>query len=881
MADDSSFMDWQPQTPPPQFNPYQGDYMPGGWPQQPPTPPFRTTGLFDAPRRRTRLEEYLLPVLPAAKRVCTGLVRATINATATIVTVPTYAIVRQVRHLQQARRARPLPQQAPRHPAVQARRPVRRVVIQTPPPRIPPQQETALITPPTTPPQRETVLATPLKKEIREHAAAEEIPFEVPEFRPAHLLRKANKDITPRKVIHRRRLKDVFPGMPQILPPTTLKSVTLPTPEQVVPKPLPKAGSIRLQSPFPQFAPDPTTPPSPLSPAGTVTTTESVTPSAQLQKDLSAVNDSDSDGNTVVSSITTSRKRRIDIQGSRATEGSESQGAKRFQIAGPSVNSPNTPTPNPTIVVQAAATAAAADTEAPSTPLNSSLLSPSRFKNRNLNTPKPNSKSSAKVSKTPSPVQSVISSTCDVSPGNYHLDEVRSPIKSEISSFFQGTPPLSSEQDAVVFRMITVGGGSPIPASKHQAEHDKTKVPTEFNTGDEQEQSSGERSTGKKVAVQKTEEEERDVLVAPAEYLSEMTDMHTGLTTQGALPETNTITEAKEQSSSEDDNKSPVIYTEETSSATSPAIDLTDDNDDGEADTSSPSTNSALQTPEKKLAQLTLDDKHHTPEPPTPKASPHSIERTTRRTRAEAKRELLRKEKHLYNIAELAAEWEDRIQHALRYGHGDFKASDFTRVVPLPSSNNRGTDRWLNDEVINGYLQLVVKHGRQNDRPAQVPSYHAFSSFFFNNLEQKGHDGVKRWGVRAKIGGKSLLETEGVFIPINSGAHWTLLVVSGKARSATHYNSMAGSGRRYIAAVKTWLAGELGSHYKEEEWTFVERGESPMQSNMDDCGVFTITSARQIMLGLTPMSYGPEMIPLQRKRIVAELVAGELLKSTV
>ncbi|OCT55014.1 hypothetical protein CLCR_02763 [Cladophialophora carrionii] len=876
MADDSSFMDWAPQTPPPLFNPYQGDYMPGGWPQQPPTPQFRTTGLFDPPRRRTRLEDFLRPVLPAAKRVCTGLIRATINATATVVTVPTYAIVRQVRHMQQARRARPPPQQAPRDRISQAR-PARRVVIQTPPPRTPEQPETVLITPPTTPPQQETARVTPLKKQTQEDVATEDIPFEVPEFRPARLLRRTNKHVTPKKVIQRRRLKDAFPGMPQIPPPQAVKSVTVPTPDHIVHKPLPEAGSVRLHSPFPQFAPGPAAPPSPPSPAATVTSTESVTPSAQLQNNLSAATESDSDGNTVVSSVTTSRKRRIDIQGSRTTEGNACHGVKRFQTAGLSVYLPDTPTPNPSIVVQTAV--AAADAEAPPTPLNTSLLSPSRFKNRNFNTPKPSSRTSAKVWKTPPSAQSFISSTCDISPGNYHLDEVRSPVKSEISSFFQGTPPPSPELDASVFRMITTGGGSPIPASKNLAEHE-AKVPVGSNTGDGQVQSSSESSTGNKPAVQEGEEERQDNVVAPAEDGIEMTGTHSGLATQGDIPEPNNMAEAREQVSS-DDKEPPVIAVDETTSTSSPPIDLTDDNEDGEAKSSSPSSDPALQTPEKKLAQLTIeDDRYHTPEKPTPKASPHSVERTTRKTRAETKRELLLKEKYLYSIAELAAEWEDRIQHALRYGHGDFKASDFTRVVPL-SSNNRGTDRWLNDEVINGYLALVVKHGRQNDRPSQVPSYHAFSSFFFNNLEEKGHDGVKRWGTRAKIGGKSLLETEAVFIPINSGAHWTLLVVSGKGRSATHYNSMAGGGRRYITAVKTWLAGELGSHYKEEEWTFVERGESPMQSNMDDCGVFTITSARQIMLGLTPMSYGPEMIPLQRKRIVAELVAGELLKSNL
>jgi len=79
--------------------------------------------------------------------------------------------------------------------------------------------------------------------------------------------------------------------------------------------------------------------------------------------------------------------------------------------------------------------------------------------------------------------------------------------------------------------------------------------------------------------------------------------------------------------------------------------------------------------------------------------------------------------------------------------------------------------------------------------------------------------------------------------------------------------------------VKSWVAAELSSSWKEEEWKLDAVGESPRQENMDDCGVFTITSARQIMLGYTPMSYAAAAIPLQRRRIVAELVNGGFLKS--
>ena len=285
---------------------------------------------------------------------------------------------------------------------------------------------------------------------------------------------------------------------------------------------------------------------------------------------------------------------------------------------------------------------------------------------------------------------------------------------------------------------------------------------------------------------------------------------------------------------------------------------------------------SPLETPERGLAQLTLDDAFD-PNTSTPKAGLHSDARGKRVTRAEAKRLQLLKEVQQYSIGPLDEEWESRIQNALKNGHDMYKATDLTRVVPLTAG--RSTDNWLNDEVINGYLKLVTAHGKQNNRPMQTPTHHAFASFFYSNLSSKGYDSVKRWALKAKIGGKNLLETEQVFIPINSGMHWTLCVVSGKEKTITHYNSLGGNGQGYVNTVKNWVKTELGTHFVESEWVITARGESPQQANMDDCGVFAITNARQIMLGLDPTSYNASQIPLQRKRIVAELINGGLIKS--
>ncbi|KAJ9612181.1 hypothetical protein H2200_003778 [Cladophialophora chaetospira] len=934
MADNSSFMDWEPQTPPPPFNPYQGQYVPGGWPMTPPPP--QTTGLFDPPRRRTRTE-WLLDQLPDPKRLCQQIARGAYRAATTVVTVPTVAVVRQVRQLQQARAARPPRRRLLRNRVIAATperpaTPVRDAVVQTQTPPPSPLQQT-----------RVEVTPRPKKQEKKKAARYSSFPHEVPEFRPAYILNqmKQNKNKTAsQKTIRRTGPKHALSSIPKIPPPQGQKPVILATPEQIVAKPLPEADRVQLQSPYPPLVPESALAPSPQTPADTSTSDETSTPSTQLQgelhastpaahtqKDLQTSTESEEDENTIISSVENSRKRRSNIQGSRATTDGETSSSKRPQAQGPSAASPITPTPNPAIVVQGAPVAV--EVQEQSTPVDTSLLTPTRFRNRKFSTPTSLLKKLHKKPQTPQADESILSSTCGASPGNYHLDEVRSPAKSEISSFFQGTPPAlpkteirspakseissffqgtppalpktevrspakseissffqgtppaHSERKVDILNMITAGGGgSPVPALENTPKSEETTETSGSIGRDATLQSSGEGSTGNKSAVEETEEETKKDVTPLAEATTETMEAQSGLANQEAAPESNISTDANEQSSSKDAKESPILSTEATTATASTPIDLTDDNDDEEADASSTSTTSGPSTPEKQLAQLKLnDERYHTPERPTPKASPHSLEKTTRKTRGDLKREKLESEKkNLYTIAALPAAWEEKIQHALRHGHNDYKSSDFRRVIP-PSANNNGTAAWLNDEVINGYLNLIVQHGKANDRPTQVPSFHTFSSFFYNNLVQKGYDSVKRWSSRAKIGGKNLLEVQGLFIPINNGAHWTLLVVSGKDRSATHYNSMRGSGGAYIKAIKTWLAAELGASYNEEEWTFVEAGESPMQANMDDCGVFTITSARQIMLGLTPMSYGPGEIPLQRKRIVAELVAGGLLKS--
>ncbi|CAG8117226.1 unnamed protein product [Penicillium salamii] len=185
---------------------------------------------------------------------------------------------------------------------------------------------------------------------------------------------------------------------------------------------------------------------------------------------------------------------------------------------------------------------------------------------------------------------------------------------------------------------------------------------------------------------------------------------------------------------------------------------------------------------------------------------------------------------------------------------------------------------WLNDEIINSYLAFIVHYLRQfngNLGPNDRPRFHSFNTFFYSNLRDKGYQSVARWARRAKIGGENLLDVDTVFIPVHEVNHWTLMVVRPVDRTIEYFDSLGSVGSYQVKLIKSWLRGELGSKFKEEEWT-VLASVSSRQDNMSDCGVFLLINAKAIALGIEPTAFGPSHTSLLRKKIVAEIMNGGL-----
>lgn len=187
----------------------------------------------------------------------------------------------------------------------------------------------------------------------------------------------------------------------------------------------------------------------------------------------------------------------------------------------------------------------------------------------------------------------------------------------------------------------------------------------------------------------------------------------------------------------------------------------------------------------------------------------------------------------------------------------------------------------ISEAEVSAYLERVANLGRHKagQKEGETPKYHAFGPAFYASLKKKGAKSVKTWASEAQIGGSNLLDVEQLFIPvIQADKHWSLLVVSPKAKTINYYDSLGSSSRPHMRLVKTWLAQELGKTYRERDWSTPSgsRGAGPRQAHRADCRIIACMTARMLVLGRDPtaLDCSAEAIGGQWTRMKAELSGG-------
>ncbi|KAI0107019.1 hypothetical protein GGR51DRAFT_559706 [Nemania sp. FL0031] len=224
-------------------------------------------------------------------------------------------------------------------------------------------------------------------------------------------------------------------------------------------------------------------------------------------------------------------------------------------------------------------------------------------------------------------------------------------------------------------------------------------------------------------------------------------------------------------------------------------------------------------------------------------------------------------------------EWINRALDAPKNGHFDHRAvhadavelkpRDFARLVPSTA--------WLNDDCVHSTLCCLATYVNKKAgfKPlAHAPRCVAISSLYWksfcsdhNKLYPRPF--LRKWGMTQQ----NFLKIDTVLIPVNLGAHWTLIVIRPSRKTISYLDSFHAQNPAQLRHAYQWVELFLGNKFVASEWNTQELG-TPKQTNAWDCGMFVITNAMCLALGVSPLSYNEDNMPMQRQRIAAMLLNG-------
>ena len=204
------------------------------------------------------------------------------------------------------------------------------------------------------------------------------------------------------------------------------------------------------------------------------------------------------------------------------------------------------------------------------------------------------------------------------------------------------------------------------------------------------------------------------------------------------------------------------------------------------------------------------------------------------------------------------------------------KGEDIELVTGIRTHDFRSLllQNWINDTVMQCYLNMLAR-----ERKDKMKVF-AHDSTFWGKYAKHGHKGVAR-----RTSGIDILGCEVVFIPICQNQHWTLIEIRPHDRRVRCYNSMNDEGnsdkldvvRRYLEEEQMDKKGQAAGT---EHWSFTSPKNVPRQTNMNDCGVFTMMAAQAVIDNKEPRTRADD-IPYHRLRILMSLREGAILRGPV
>ena len=179
---------------------------------------------------------------------------------------------------------------------------------------------------------------------------------------------------------------------------------------------------------------------------------------------------------------------------------------------------------------------------------------------------------------------------------------------------------------------------------------------------------------------------------------------------------------------------------------------------------------------------------------------------------------------------------------------------------------------WLNDAIMNVYLNLIVN--RSKEKP-DVPKVYAFSTFFLTRFIEMGYGSVRRWTRRDDIFAHDIL-----LVPVHLGMHWCMAIIDLRRKQIKYMDSMGGRNDECLATLLEYLSQEMLDKRKcqlnTDEWNLTNIRNLPQQQNGSDCGMFALKYADYGAQD-AEINFSQSDMPYFRRRMMFEILQSAIL----
>ncbi|KAJ8920906.1 hypothetical protein NQ315_015699 [Exocentrus adspersus] len=189
------------------------------------------------------------------------------------------------------------------------------------------------------------------------------------------------------------------------------------------------------------------------------------------------------------------------------------------------------------------------------------------------------------------------------------------------------------------------------------------------------------------------------------------------------------------------------------------------------------------------------------------------------------------------------------VEHAYRGDPNEVLARKFNLNITRRDLQTLAGLNWLNDEVINFYMNLIIERGKDSKWPKSF----AFNTFFYMKLIKDGPQSLRRWTKRVDI-----FQHDIICIPIHLGMHWCMAIVDFRDKSIRSHPKI------------------FGSSFDTSDFILENVKDIPQQMNGSDCGMFACTFA-EFLTRNAKITFSQDHMPYLRKKTILEIITGELL----